>query len=89
MKLATPYCPLCHRRTVDEGDHFACARTWGCRPSLPSPAEWYREAAGELGLLAAEWMQPNDRGHASPFFAYVEARAAASCALRACPELRQ
>ena len=79
MKLPTPDCPLCWRRTEDRGDHFACPHC-SC-PPLPNPVSWYLAIAADLGGNAISVMPMDDR-------AYVEARWAARAAMRAVPELR-
>ena len=77
MKLPTPDCPLCWRRTEDRGDHFECLSD-GRRPE--DPAEWYRKLAEDFGANAIAEM-PLSR-------TYAQARWAARAAMRACPELR-
>lgn len=79
MKLPTPDCPWCWRRTEDRGDHFACLHC--SRPPLPDPVAWYLALAANYGLNAAAAMPLVS-------VAYVEARWAARAAMRAVPELR-
>jgi hypothetical protein len=97
VKLPTPDCPWCARRTEDRGDHFACAYCAGIAPTmpplLPEPVEWYMELAALYGrnaldsagnpLIAGCRYPPDPRG------AYREARWAARAAMRAVPELRE
>ena len=82
MRLPTPDCPLCSRRTEDRGDHFACLHCAGA--PLPEPVAWYGAAAVAFGRnaidMATTWPVPDS--------AYIEARWAARAAMRACPELR-
>jgi len=79
MRLPTPDCPWCARRTEDRGDHFACA--YCAMPLMPDLVTWYLGLAGDLGGNALQVVEMPDR-------AYVEARWAARAAMRACPELR-
>lgn len=79
MKLPTPDCPWCARRTEDRGDHFACLHC--ANPPLPPPVAWYLRLAAYFGSNAISVMPMDDR-------AYIEARWAARAAMRACPELR-
>ena len=79
MRLPTPDCPWCSRRTEDRGDHFACLH---CdHPPLPEPVAWYLAEAAHLGRHAIAMMPLAN-------YAYREARWAARAAMRACPELR-
>jgi hypothetical protein len=87
MKLPTPDCPWCARRTEDRGDHFCCA--YCCtrpetRPPLPDPVEWYRGLAQSFGANAELLAQAVPL----PDAAYIEARWAARAAMRAVPGLR-
>jgi len=90
MKLPTPDCPWCSRRTEDRGDHFACLRCDG--PPLPDPVAWYRAAAAEFGRNAIRLSEPvTVAGKVYPPLpkcAYREARWAARAAMRAVPGLR-
>ena len=79
MKLPTPDCPWCARRTEDRGDHFACLHC--ARPPLPHPVEWYLVLAADFGRNARAVFP-------LATCAYIEARWAARAAMRACPELR-
>ena len=80
MKLPTPDCPWCARRTEDRGDHFACLHC--ANPPLPEPVAWYLAIAADLGGNAIRVM---------PLASYAgrEARWAARAAMRAKPELRE
>ena len=75
MKLPTPDCPWCSRRTEDRGDHFACLRCDG--PPLPDPVAWYRDLAAGFGRNAASMMAAWPLAN----YAYREARWAARAAL--------
>jgi len=90
MKLPTPDCPWCSRRTEDRGDHFACLHCAGA--PLPEPVAWYLQLATDCAINAIRLSDSvTIAGHVYPPLpdaVYLEARWAARAAMRACPELR-
>ena len=83
MKLPTPDCPNCSRRTFENlAGRFACPAD--CHidgDGLPYPPDWWRSLAEKFGANARDVL-------ALPNYAYLEARWAARAAMRAKPELR-